>query len=236
MKDLTPPGAVKERWFRGCGMVLVVDDVPLVLAVTVLMVEDLGFNVLAANSGNEALATLSDQHVDMLIADIDMPGMKGPELAQEAPLERKRRKPFDQKKLKSLMEVMTLSWMRTEEDTMDGRRYKIGQLVNYLGRERASGVYQVTQLLPFEDETFQYRIKNVNEPHERVAKEHELRVAWAVRALPRGVLKSVLSYNPARPAGARRCPEALKDLGYERVYNLGAFKDWADSGGTVEKV
>jgi rhodanese-related sulfurtransferase len=29
--------------------------------------------------------------------------------------------------------------------------------------------------------------------------------------------------------------EALKDLGYERVYNLGAFKDWAESGGTIEK-
>jgi rhodanese-related sulfurtransferase len=28
----------------------------------------------------------------------------------------------------------------------------------------------------------------------------------------------------------------LKDLGYERVYNLGGFKDWADSGGDVEKV
>ena len=28
----------------------------------------------------------------------------------------------------------------------------------------------------------------------------------------------------------------LKDLGYERVYNLGGFKDWADSGGAVEKV
>ncbi len=27
----------------------------------------------------------------------------------------------------------------------------------------------------------------------------------------------------------------LKDLGYERVYNLGGFKDWADSGGKVEK-
>jgi len=27
----------------------------------------------------------------------------------------------------------------------------------------------------------------------------------------------------------------LKDLGYERVFNLGGFKDWADSGGAVEK-
>jgi rhodanese-related sulfurtransferase len=26
----------------------------------------------------------------------------------------------------------------------------------------------------------------------------------------------------------------LKDLGYERVYNLGGFKDWAESGGAVE--
>ena len=27
----------------------------------------------------------------------------------------------------------------------------------------------------------------------------------------------------------------LKDLGYEKVYNLGGFKDWAESGGAVEK-
>ena len=26
----------------------------------------------------------------------------------------------------------------------------------------------------------------------------------------------------------------LKDLGYERVYNLGGFKDWADSGGAID--
>jgi rhodanese-related sulfurtransferase len=29
--------------------------------------------------------------------------------------------------------------------------------------------------------------------------------------------------------------KALKDLGYDRVYNLGAFKDWAESGGAVDK-
>ena len=29
--------------------------------------------------------------------------------------------------------------------------------------------------------------------------------------------------------------KTLKDMGYERVYNLGGFKDWADSGGEVEK-
>jgi rhodanese-related sulfurtransferase len=29
--------------------------------------------------------------------------------------------------------------------------------------------------------------------------------------------------------------KVLKDVGYERVYNLGGFKDWAESGGEVEK-
>ena len=29
--------------------------------------------------------------------------------------------------------------------------------------------------------------------------------------------------------------KVLKDMGYERVYNLGGFKDWADAGGKVEK-
>jgi rhodanese-related sulfurtransferase len=29
--------------------------------------------------------------------------------------------------------------------------------------------------------------------------------------------------------------KTLKDMGYERVYNLGAFKDWAEDGGAVDK-
>ena len=56
---------------------------------------------------------------------------------------------------------------------MSGHKFKIGQLANYLSLQDASGVYQVTQLLPPEGEAFQYRIKNANEPHERMAKEHE---------------------------------------------------------------
>ena len=27
----------------------------------------------------------------------------------------------------------------------------------------------------------------------------------------------------------------LKDMGYQKVYNLGGFKDWAESGGKVDK-
>jgi rhodanese-related sulfurtransferase len=29
--------------------------------------------------------------------------------------------------------------------------------------------------------------------------------------------------------------KVLKDMGYEKVYNLGAFKDWAEGGGEVDK-
>jgi len=29
--------------------------------------------------------------------------------------------------------------------------------------------------------------------------------------------------------------KVLKDMGYGQVYNMGAFKDWADGGGAVEK-
>ena len=56
---------------------------------------------------------------------------------------------------------------------MSGHKFKIGQLVYYLGREGASSVYQVTQNSRPEGEAFQYHIKNANEPHERMAKEHE---------------------------------------------------------------
>ena len=55
---------------------------------------------------------------------------------------------------------------RRDEAIVSGHKYKIGKLANYLSRERASGIYQITQLLPPEREAFQYRIKNVNEPHD----------------------------------------------------------------------
>ena len=29
--------------------------------------------------------------------------------------------------------------------------------------------------------------------------------------------------------------KTLKEMGYDRVYNLGAFKDWTDSGGAIDK-
>jgi hypothetical protein len=57
-------------------------------------------------------------------------------------------------------------------------KFKIGQSVHYTsgpyGRGTANGVYKVTQLMPFEGDDRQYRIKSASEPHERVVKESQL--------------------------------------------------------------
>ena len=49
-------------------------------------------------------------------------------------------------------------------------------------------------------------------------------------------------FDPARPvilycaSGGRSAlsGKTLKDLGYEKVFNLGAFKDWVEAGGSIE--
>ena len=61
---------------------------------------------------------------------------------------------------------------------MSHHKFKVGQTVNYtsgpFGPRGTNNVYKITQLLPAEDDDFQYRIKSVAEPHERVAKESQL--------------------------------------------------------------
>ncbi|WP_285423705.1 MULTISPECIES: PAS domain-containing sensor histidine kinase [unclassified Pseudomonas] len=63
--------------------VLFVDDDPLVLMSTKAMIEDLGHQVVTANSGDEALTAISDHvDLDLVITDHIMPNMTGTELAQ----------------------------------------------------------------------------------------------------------------------------------------------------------
>ncbi len=87
----------------------------------------------------------------------------------------------------------------------------------------------------------------------RDAKEVEQsgKVAGAVN-VPRGLLEFKAapdspaldkSFDPANPvivycaSGGRSAlaGKLLKDLGYDEVYNLGAFKDWAESGGAIDR-
>lgn len=62
---------------------------------------------------------------------------------------------------------------------MGDHRFKVGQSVTYTpgrkGRAGPSSVYKITQLLPPERDELQYRIKSADEPHERVAKETDLK-------------------------------------------------------------
>jgi hypothetical protein len=64
------------------------------------------------------------------------------------------------------------------ESHLSDHRFKVGQTVNYRSGPRvqfgSGSVYKITQLLPVEGDERLYRIKSVNEPHERVAKESEL--------------------------------------------------------------
>jgi hypothetical protein len=64
---------------------------------------------------------------------------------------------------------------------MSTHKFRIGQMVTYRPDQRGqdvspSGVYMITARLPEgADGQFEYRIKNLNEQHERVVKERELR-------------------------------------------------------------
>jgi len=64
---------------------LVVDDDPQVLELVTSMLEEFGCETVLAQSGIDALRTITaDQKIDILISDIDLPGLKGSELAEWA--------------------------------------------------------------------------------------------------------------------------------------------------------
>src|SRR5437867_13056198 len=61
---------------------LFVDDEPSILSMRRLVFEALGYSVLTAISGEEALETLEQCDVDAVVLDYLMPGMDGEETAR----------------------------------------------------------------------------------------------------------------------------------------------------------
>lgn len=64
--------------------VLFVDDEPAILRAILRTLEDAPFAVVAAPGAVEAIATMRERRIDVLVSDIDMPGMTGLELVKLA--------------------------------------------------------------------------------------------------------------------------------------------------------
>jgi hypothetical protein len=69
---------------------------------------------------------------------------------------------------------------------MNDHKFKVGQTVNYtprfIGTVNADAIFKITQLLPPEDDEFQYRIRSASEPYERLLRKANSIVLSSSRA------------------------------------------------------
>jgi len=68
--------------------ILIVDDSEDTLEVFQSTLEEEGFTVMAAKSGDEALEILKDHEFSLMLLDINMPGMNGMQLLDEMKMRR----------------------------------------------------------------------------------------------------------------------------------------------------
>jgi CheY-like chemotaxis protein len=62
--------------------VLIVDDEQSIRDILSAAVTDLGYTPVTANNGQEALEVLAQQHILVMVVDMNMPGMNGLELGR----------------------------------------------------------------------------------------------------------------------------------------------------------
>lgn len=84
-KERPKEPAATEKILEGTETVLVIDDEKIVLTVSREILEALGYTVLVANSGREALElyALEKEKIDLVILDMVMPEMSGREIFEE---------------------------------------------------------------------------------------------------------------------------------------------------------
>jgi CheY-like chemotaxis protein len=87
-RTLAPaPGAEKLplNYYRGTETILVVDDEESLRTVVVDLLSQLGYHMLSAASGQEALKLAGEYpgRIDLLLSDVVMEGLPGPELAEK---------------------------------------------------------------------------------------------------------------------------------------------------------
>ncbi|HYH12347.1 MAG TPA: response regulator [Thermomicrobiales bacterium] len=64
--------------------ILIVDDERSIVELLCMLLEDEGFRVSGETSGAEAVKVIREEHPDVIITDVMMPGMTGYELASQA--------------------------------------------------------------------------------------------------------------------------------------------------------
>lgn len=119
---------------KGSETVLVVEDDPDVLDIAVATLTDLGYRILVAYDGVEAMAILErDEPIDLLFTDIVMPyGISGIQLARQA---RKLRQ--DIKILLTsgyTMQTLSADYGAEKEFTIIGKPYRQAELAEHVRR------------------------------------------------------------------------------------------------------
>ena len=72
----------KAEWIKGTGTILVIDDEEPVMKISRAMLERLGYRVLEARTGQEAIDIVEtfDSHIDLALLDILLPDMSGSDI------------------------------------------------------------------------------------------------------------------------------------------------------------
>jgi CheY-like chemotaxis protein len=76
------PHVFSRKTHRSAKLILFVDDEPSLLSMRRLVFETLGYSVLTATCGEDALKVLATYPVDAVVLDYLMPGMDGEETAR----------------------------------------------------------------------------------------------------------------------------------------------------------
>jgi two-component system chemotaxis sensor kinase CheA len=90
--------------------ILVVDDSPLTRELISALLEAVGYDTVAASDGAEALHLLSNVHVDLVVTDLEMPGLDGLELTRQ----------LKQHEVHNRLPVIILTTRGGEEDRQKG--------------------------------------------------------------------------------------------------------------------
>jgi two-component system, cell cycle sensor histidine kinase and response regulator CckA len=80
------PAAAPEPAPGGAESILLVEDEDMVRRYVATVLRGAGYRVLVADGGPEAIEVARQEHVDLLVTDVVMPKISGPELAEQLDL------------------------------------------------------------------------------------------------------------------------------------------------------